>query len=466
MRITFYGAAQTTTGSMHLVEANGKRILLDCGLYQGHRKEAFEKNRNLPVDPARIDYVILSHAHIDHSGNLPQLVRQGFRGRVFARQSTTELCDVMLRDSCFLQKRDLEYVNKRRRREGKNLFEPLYEESDIEALMKLFVPTHLHSPREICPGVTLEFFNAGHILGSALVQLDVRSDHGHNHRLLFSGDLGQPNQPILRHFEYPSGADILLIESTYADRFHPSADDVELRLEKYLRHIDRHNSKLIVPAFSVGRTQQIIYYLNRLRARNKVPREVKVYIDSPLSHKATRIYASHREVYNDEARRMLAQGSDPLVFPGMTFVGTPQESMALNDAPGPMIIIAASGMCEGGRVLHHLKNGIGDPDNIVLIVGFQAENTLGRRIVEKRSTLNILGETVDLKARVEVINALSAHADRAGLANWLNEVKDNVRHAFAVHGEPEKVSAMVDLLKEHGIQNAVAPMPGQTYSFD
>ena len=466
MRITFYGAAQTTTGSMHLVEANGKRILLDCGLYQGHRKEAFEKNRNLPVDPAKIDYVILSHAHIDHSGNLPQLVRQGFRGRVFARQSTTELCDVMLRDSCFLQKRDLEYVNKRRRRDGKKLFEPLYEESDIEALMKLFVPTHLHSPREICPGVTLEFFNAGHILGSALVQLDVRSDHGHNHRLLFSGDLGQPNQPILRHFEYPSGADILLIESTYADRFHPSADDVELRLEKYLRHIDRHNSKLIVPAFSVGRTQQIIYYLNRLRARNKVPREVKVYIDSPLSHKATRIYASHREVYNDEARRMLAQGSDPLVFPGMTFVGTPQESMALNDAPDPMIIIAASGMCEGGRVLHHLKNGIGDPDNIVLIVGFQAENTLGRRIVEKRSQLNILGEPVELKARVEVINALLAHADRAGLANWLNEVKDNVRHAFAVHGEPEKVSAMVDLLKEHGIQNAVAPMPGQTYSFD
>ena len=466
MRITFYGAAQTTTGSMHLVEANGKRILLDCGLYQGHRKEAFEMNRNLPVDPAKIDYVILSHAHIDHSGNLPQLVRQGFRGRVFARQSTTDLCDVMLRDSCFLQKRDLEYINKKRRRDGKKLFEPLYEESDVDALMKLFVPTHLHSPREICPGVTLEFFNAGHILGSALVQLDVRSDHHHNHRLLFSGDLGQPNQPILRHFEYPSGADILLIESTYADRFHPSADDVELRLEKYLKYIDRHNSKLIIPAFSVGRTQQIIYYLNRLRERGKVPRDVKVYIDSPLSQKATRIYASHREVYNDEARRMIAQGNDPLVFPGMTFVGTPQESMALNDAPGPMIIIAASGMCEGGRVLHHLKNGLGDPDNIVLIVGFQAENTLGRRIVEKRNPLNVLGEPVELKARVEVINALSAHADRAGLANWLDEVKDNVRHAFAVHGEPEKVSAMVDLLKERGIPNAVAPARGQTFSFD
>ena len=466
MRITFYGAAQTTTGSMHLVEANGKRILLDCGLYQGHRKEAFEKNRTLPIDPKTINYVILSHAHIDHSGNLPQLVRQGFRGRVFARQSTCELCDIMLRDSCFLQKRDLEYINKSRRREGKKLFEPLYDESDINALMQLFVPTHMHEPREIARGLTLEFFNAGHILGSALVQLDIQSDHGHNHRLLFSGDLGQPNQPIIRHYEYPAGADILLVESTYADRYHPSADDVELRLESYLKYIDRHNSKLIIPAFSVGRTQQIIYYLNRLKDRNKVPREVKVFIDSPLSQKATRIYANHREVYNDETRKMIEAGRNPLEFPGMQFVGTPEESMALNDRPGPMIIIAASGMCEGGRILHHLKHGIQDPDNIILIVGFQAENTLGRRIVEKRNPLRILGEEIPLNARVEVINALSAHADRAGLMDWIGEVKDNVRHAFAVHGEPEKVAAMEQILKDMGIRNAVAPLPGQTYKFD
>ncbi len=466
MKITFYGAAQTTTGSMHLVEANGKRILLDCGLYQGHRKEAFEKNRNLPIDPASIDFVILSHAHIDHSGNLPQLVRQGFRGKVFARQSTTDLCDVMLRDSCFLQKRDLEYVNKKRRRDGKRLFEPLYEESDVDALMPMFVPTHLHEPREIARGITLEFFNAGHILGSALTQLDIKSDRGHNHRILFSGDLGQPDQPILRHYEYPAGADILIMESTYADRLHPSADDVEGRLEEYLKYIDRRNSKLLIPAFSVGRTQQIIWYLNRLLEKGKVPREVKLYIDSPLSQKATRIYASHREVYNDEARRVIASGKDPLSFPGMTFVGTPQESMALNGAPGPMIIIAASGMCEGGRVLHHLKQIAGDPDSMVLIVGFQAENTLGRRIVERRETLKVLGEEVPLKARVEVINALSAHADRAGLMEWLDEIKDNVRHAFAVHGEPEKVAEMARLMEEHGIPSATAPSPGQTYKFD
>ena len=466
MKITFYGAACTTTGSMHLVEAAGKRILLDCGLYQGRRKEAFEKNRHLPFDAATIDYVILSHAHIDHSGNLPQLVRQGFRGRVFARQATVELCDVMLRDSCFLQKRDLEYVNKRRRREGKHLFEPLYDERDVDMLMQLFTPLHLHSPREIAPGITLEFFNAGHILGSALVQLDIKSDSGRNHRLLFSGDLGQPNQPILRHFEYPSGADILLIESTYADRMHPPADDVEAKLEELLKYVDRRNSKLLVPAFSVGRTQQIVYYLNRLAKKGKVPSEIKVYIDSPLSQKATKIYASHREVYNEEARSMIAAGQDPLTYPGMVFIGSPEESMALNDASGPMVIIAASGMCEGGRVVHHLKNCVQNPDNVVLIVGYQAENTLGRRVVEKRTPLKILGEEVELNARVEVINALSAHADCNGLAAWLDEIKDNVRYAFAVHGEIDKVSAMVELLGKHGIANAVAPEPGQTYKID
>ena len=465
MKLTFYGAAQTTTGSMHLVEVNGKKILLDCGLYQGHRKEAFEKNRNLPVKASTIDYVILSHAHIDHSGNLPQLVKQGFRGRVFARASTVELCDILLRDSCFLQKRDLEYVNKKRKRDGKNLFEPLYDESDVEALMQLFVPVHMHQPREICRGVTLEFFNAGHILGSALVQLDIRDDSGSSHRLLFSGDLGQPNQPILRHFEYPSGADILLVESTYADRFHPPTDDVELRLEKYLKHIDRYNSKLLIPAFSVGRTQQIIWYLNRLRLKGKVPREVKLYVDSPLSRKATLVYAKHHEVYNAEARAMLAQGVNPLEYPGMTFVGTPEESMALNETPGPMIIIAASGMCEGGRVLHHLRHSVQDENNIVLICGYQAENTLGRRIVEKRNPIRILGEEVELKAKVEVINALSAHADRAGLTNWISEIKDNVRYAFAVHGDIDKVTAMAELLKEQGVPNVAAPQPGESFEF-
>ena len=465
MKITFLGAARTTTGSMHLIEACGKRILLDCGLYQGHRKEAFEKNRNLPVDAKKIDYVILSHAHIDHSGNLPQLVKAGFRGRVFARSQTVDLCDVMLRDSCFLQKRDLEYINKKRKAQGKNLFEELYNERDVDALMQLMTPVHLHTPTRIAPGLELTFHNAGHILGSALVQLDVSGGTGHNHRLLFSGDLGQPNQPILRHYEYPEGADILLIESTYADRLHPSAESVQDKLEMLIRKIDRHNAKLLIPAFSVGRTQQIIYYLNRIAAAGRLPK-IPIYIDSPLSQKATKIYEHHTGCYNEEAVEMLKAGRNPLYVEGMEFISTPAESMALNDKPGPMVIIAASGMCEGGRVVHHLKQIVEDPWNVILIVGFQAENTLGRRIVEERNPIRILGEELELNARVETINALSAHADRDGLMDWFDKVGKRVKHAFAVHGEPEKVEAMRELLLAHGAPRAIAPVPGQTFVFD
>ena len=463
MKITFYGAAQTTTGSMHLVEACGKRILLDCGLYQGHRKEAFEKNRNMPIDPRKIDCVILSHAHVDHSGNLPQLVRHGFRGRVYARQSTVDLVDVLLRDSCFLQKRDLEYINKKRRAQGKNLFEPLYEQEDIDVLMQLMTPVHLHTPTAIGKGVTLTFFNAGHILGSALTQLDFTGDGG-KHRLLFSGDLGQPHQPILRHYEYPKGADILLIESTYADRRHPSADDVEGRLKGYIDDIIQQKSKLIIPAFSVGRTQQILYYLNRLLAANRI-RPIPVFIDSPLSQKATKIYEKHTGCYNDETRRLLESGVNPLDFPGLQFVETPEQSMALNELRGPMIIIAASGMCEGGRVTHHLKQCVSDPRNIILIVGFQAEHTLGRKLVDYCDPIKILGEELPLRARVQTINALSAHADKDGLMDWFDGVKSDLRQVFAVHGEPANVSAMVELVKEHGVFNAVAPEPGQTFVF-
>jgi len=465
MKITFYGAAQTTTGSMHLVEACGKRLLLDCGLYQGHRKEAFEKNRNLPFDPAKIDAAILSHAHIDHSGNLPQLVRHGFRGPVFARTSTCDLANVLLRDSCFLQMRDLEYINKKRRAQGKHLFEPLYDEEDVNALVSRFDPLHRRVPREIFPGITLTFFNAGHILGSALTVLDIRERGAKPHRLLFSGDLGQPNQPILRHYDYPEGADIAIVESTYADRVHPSADDVEGRLKGYIDDIVQQKSKLIIPAFSVGRTQQILYYLNRLLAAGRI-RPVPVYIDSPLSQKATRIYEKYTDCYNDEAAALLKAGVNPLAFPGLTYVETPQQSMSLNELRGPMVIIAASGMCEGGRILHHLKASVGDPRNIVLIVGFQAENTLGRRLVDYVDPIRILGEEMPLKARVQTINALSAHADSVGLMDWFDGVKANVKQAFAVHGEPEKVNAMVSLLKEHGCANAVAPVPGQTFDFD
>jgi metallo-beta-lactamase family protein len=467
MKLTFFGAAGTTTGSCHLLEANGLRIMLDCGLYQGHRKEAFEKNRKLPVDARTVDWVILSHAHIDHSGNLPQLARNGFKGHVICRPATKDLCEVMLRDSCFLQMRDVEYVNKKRIAQGRRPFEPLYEQKDVDAIMTRFEAVPMKRVFDLGNGVTVVFHNAGHILGSAITQIDIKGiSGGQNHRILFSGDLGQPDQPILRHYEYPQGADIIIEESTYADRVHPSAEDVAGRLKSYIEDIVQQKAKLLIPAFSVGRTQQILYYLNRLYASGRIKTHVPVYVDSPLSLKATEIYTGHKECYNEDAIEIIKSGGDPFKVPKLSFVQTPQESMALNDTPGPMIIIAASGMCEGGRVLHHLKNAVSDPRNIVLIVGFQAENTLGRRLVDYISPLKILGEEVELRSRVHTINALSAHADRNGLMDWFDGVKSKVRVAFAVHGEQDKVAAMVENLKAHGAPNAVAPVSGQSFVFE
>ncbi len=462
MKVTFYGAAQTTTGSMHLVEANGKRILLDCGLFQGNRKEAFEKNRKMPVDPATLDAVVLSHAHIDHSGNLPTLARNGFRGQVHCTPATQELCEIMLRDSAFLQQRDLEHVNRKRAQQGKTLFEPLYVQEDVDAIMRAFVPVPYKRQIDLGNGVSAVFHNAGHILGSALIQLDAAEPGRRSRRLLFSGDLGQPGQPILRNYDFPQGADTLLIESTYADRDHPSAEDVQGRLKAFIEDIHQLKSRLLIPAFSVGRTQQVLYYLNRLVESGRIPR-TPVYVDSPLSLKATQVYAKHRECYGEEASDLLRQGDDPLKFPNLFFVETPDQSKALNDMPGPMVIIAASGMCEGGRVLHHLQHAVGDLRNIILIVGFQAENTLGRRIVERKSPLKILGDEFELRARVHTINALSAHADRTALMRWFDGVKGNLSRVFAVHGEPDKVGDMIALVRQHGVDDAVAPAPGQTF---
>jgi metallo-beta-lactamase family protein len=462
MKITFHGAAQTTTGSMHVVETNGLRIMLDCGLFQGPRKESFERNRNIPVDPATIDAVVLSHAHIDHCGNLPSLFRRGFRGKIYCTPPTRELCEILLRDSAYLQLRDLKYVNKKRAAQGKVLFEPLYEPEDVDQVIRHMQVEPMKRGFELGNNVRGVFHVAGHILGSALIQLDVKLQTGRTHRLLFSGDLGQPHQPILRTFDYPQGADTLLIESTYADRDHPSADNVTGRLKGFIEDIHQQRSRLLIPAFSVGRTQQILYYLNRLWEEGRTPLTT-VYVDSPLSLQATKIYTKHRECYNDEASDMLRQGVDPMRFPGLRFIETPDESKALNDLHEPHIIIAASGMCEGGRVLHHLQRTVGDPRSIILIVGFQAENTLGRRIVDRVSPLKILGDEFELRARVHTINALSAHADRTALMQWFDGIKDNLKNVFAVHGEPEKVNAMCELVKQHGVQNVVAPVPGQIF---
>lgn len=467
LSVTFLGAARTTTGSMHLVSANGLRILLDCGLYQGHRKEAFEINRNLKVDPADIDYVILSHAHIDHSGNIPTLYRRGYRGPVIATPATADLCGAMLRDSCYIQTQDLEFVNRQRAKQGKRLFEPLYEERDVDEAIAHFREEPLYRGVDLGNDVHLLFHEAGHILGSAIVELDVKnSKSGRHHRLVFTGDLGNRLQPILRPPATVEGANTILIESTYADRDHPSQEDVLGRLKGYIEDIHQQRSKLIVPCFSVGRTQELIYFLNILVEKRRIP-PTKIYIDSPLALSATDIYDRHKECYDEDASAILRSGRRFLSFPGLEFTRSPEDSKALNHRQGPMVIISASGMCEGGRIVHHLRNNLADPRNIVLFVGYQAENTLGRRIVERPETVSIFGDEVPVAARVHTINALSAHADRGGLMNWFDSAKGpHLSRVFAVHGEEAQTKAMVDLLTQHGAKRAVAPVTGQKEVLD
>ncbi len=462
--ITFQGAARTTTGSMHIIDVNGLRILLDCGLYQGHRKEAFERNRKLGVDPATVDVVLLSHAHIDHSGNLPSLVRAGYRGKIYTTEATRDLCNPMLHDCAYIHKHDVEIVNRRRAAEGKKLFEPLYSDDDVTQTLSQMEGVPYKRVIDLGKKVGAVFHNAGHILGSALVEIFALQPNGSVRRLLFSGDLGQPGQPIIPPPELPTGADILLVESTYADRAHPPRANITGRLRDYILDIIQQKSKLIIPAFSVGRTQQILFFLNALLREKKIP-QIPIYVDSPLSLKATEIYARHKDCYGENASELLRQGIELFRMPGLHFLATAEQSKQLNTESGPMIIIAASGMCEGGRILHHLQNTIEDPRNIILIVGYQAEGTLGRRIVELDSPIRILGEEFELRARVHTINALSAHADRLALRQWVRAVnKDKtIKHVFAIHGEDEKVEAMCEILRDEGYPNPIAPAPGAIY---
>ena len=462
MKITFHGAARTTTGSMHLVEVNGSRILLDCGLTQGRRKESFERNRNLPFEPSSVDKLLLSHAHIDHSGNIPTLVKRGFRGEIICTRATRDLCDIMLRDSAYLQTRDVEYVNKKRVRGGKKPFEPLYTPRDVAPAMSRFRGVDYGEEVEVAPGVKATFHDAGHILGSALVSLDV-AGNGAPGRLLFTGDLGRRNLPILRDPTVVRDVDWLITESTYGNRLHPPKADVQGRLKAFLEDIHAQKSRLVIPSFSVGRTQVIVYFLREIYEAGRI-RDVPVFVDSPLSTKATEVFIAHPECYDAEANKVIMEGEEPFQFRGLRYTANVEDSKRLNDMPGPMIIISASGMCEGGRILHHLKNTIEDPRNIVLIVGYQAEHTLGRRLVERADPIRIFGERFHLRARVHTINALSAHADRNELMAYFDEMGlGGVKRVFCVHGEDEQTSALAAALRDAGVKNVDIPSRGDAF---
>ena len=463
MEIKFIGAARTVTGSMHLIKANGYSFLLDCGMYQGKRKVAFELNRNFDqFDPKDIDFIILSHAHIDHSGNLPSLVKNGFSGKIYTTFATMDLATFMLKDSGHIQEKDVEFVNKRRKKKGQKLFEPLYTVADAEQTLSQFVGINYHKEIELVPGIKLTFFDAGHILGSAVVHLTINED-GKIINLGFTGDLGRPNLPILKDPEKMPEVDYLICESTYGGRYHDNPTDSETKLAEVVNRAFKRNAKIIIPAFSVGRTQELVYALHRIFEAGTAP-VIPVYVDSPLSVNATGVFKKHPECFDNETAEFLVKDEDPFGFNKLKYITDVADSKELNNIPGPHIIISSSGMCEAGRILHHLANNIDDPNNIVLIVGYSAEHTLGRKIVEKEEVVKIFGEEHKLNAEVVVFNSFSAHADANELIQYCEQFdKSRIQKVFIVHGDYDQQEIFMNRLKAVGYNNILIPERGDVF---
>lgn len=447
MKITFCGAAGTTTGSQHLLEINGARILLDCGLYQGHREKGYEINCNFPYfEPTSVDVVVLSHAHIDHAGNLPNLCRKGFRGNIFATFATRDLCQIMLADSARIQESDVDWLNKHNKRKGLPPVEPLYSEQDAERCLRQFVTINYERPMLIAPGVKLTFLDAGHILGSAQVLLEIDDEEDGKHkRLLFSGDVGRGNNDLLNDPAIAENIDILIMESTYGGREHEVPAGVDAHIGTVINEALKRKGKIFIPAFAVERTQQILYVLHKLFEENIIP-DVPVFVDSPLAVSATEIFRLHPEGFNHRVYEDLFERENPFGFENLTLIRAVKASKELNELQGTAIIIAASGMCEAGRILHHLKNGIGDPKNTVLFVGYCAENTLGRKIREGDKEVPILGDRYQVRAHIEKIDSFSGHADHSELLEYFSRMTGPKERVFLVHGEQNASAALKEAL--------------------
>jgi metallo-beta-lactamase family protein len=461
IKLTFDGAAGDVTGSRHLIATNNQRILLDCGLYQGRRKDTYERNLNFQFDPASVDTLILSHAHIDHIGNVPNLVKKGFHGDIHCTMATADLANIMLMDSAHIQESDAVFVNKIRAKHNQLPIDPLYTRRDVLPVMDM-LQGHGYNHQFKLDGAQAIFRDAGHIMGSAITLIDL-IDEGRKLTLCYTGDLGRPNLPIIKDPYIVTEADVLIIESTYGNRLHNDINQLSEKLAKIISLTIGRGGKVIVPAFALERTQELIFFLHKLKLEDKIP-GVPIYVDSPLATDATDIFRLHPECFDEDINELLRTVRDPFGFGHLHYTRTTEESKELNNLENPMIIIAGSGMAENGRILHHLKKNIGNPLNTVLIVGYQSENTLGRKIQEKQPRVPIFGEPYDLKCQVEVFDEFSAHADRNDLINWVRQGKNRWQKIFLVHGEPESSKALAEAFIAEGLKEVIVPQLGQSYN--
>lgn len=460
LRIAFHGAARTVTGSRHLLTWGGRSWLYDCGLYQGRRDEADAINRTFRFDPKALDAVVVSHAHIDHIGNLPTLVAQGFRGPIHLTAPTADLARIMLADSARLMERDIEHVNRHRKSRPER--KPLYAMRDVETTFERFQTYGYGESFAPFKGVTATWHDAGHILGSAMTTFEFSQD-GRSFRLLMSGDLGRPGRAILRDPEIPKGPDALVLESTYGDRVHDDDAHTESVLVDVMKRTFERGGRVVVPAFAVGRTQELVAVLHRLIGAGAI-RDVPVFVDSPMAREATGVFARHPEVFDENTRRMFRdEHGAPLGFARLRYVSTVDESRGLNDHNGPCIIISASGMCEGGRVAHHLQHSLGNPNHTVLFVGYQAEGTLGRKLRDGAKNVNVFGEPTDVRAEIAALDGFSAHADQAEILAWVKKLSPLPRTIFLVHGETDAMETLAGLLRERTGATVHVPEKGQEF---
>lgn len=462
MYLQFHGAADEVTGSLHRIHVNGTDVLLDCGLFQGRRRESARLNREIPDWATAASTLVLSHAHLDHSGNIPTLIRQGFEGNIYCTPPTRDLCSVMLRDSASLQEQDARYLNRRAQREGSSeRVEPLYTVKDAEAATQQMISVPLRRPMPIAPGVDLTFHEAGHVLGSALVQLDL-AERGRRIRLLFTGDLGREELPLLRHPAIVPDVDLLITESTYGDRLHEPFEALDAHLAQIVNETLERRGRIYIPTFALERAQEVLFALRRLGEREAIP-EIPIYIDSPLAIAITEIYKLHPEGLASEIRQQILERDDPFAPPQLHYVSDVAASKRLQLSEEPCIIIAGSGMCEGGRIVHHFARALKDTRHSVVIVGFMAQHTLGRRLVEGDRQVRVLGLEREVGARIHVLNGLSAHADQRDLVEFVRETAraGRVRRVVLVHGEARARDALEEKLQEFGDAEIVRSRRGE-----